>query len=205
MTGGGIRIGWAVTVAVAAAVSARPAQAHLVNTDLGSFYGGALHPLTAPEHLLPILALALLAGQQGAATARRILLAFPLGLAAGAWSAFTFPGWTVAYGINLVSFLVFGVLVAGNWRLPQGVLEALALVFGATHGYANGGAAGVAGVSKDLFLAGLLTTGIVVVTVVPAFVLRLDLVWGRMAVRVVGSWIAAIGLLMIALMVRPAA
>ena len=47
------------------------ASAHLVNTDVGEFYAGMLHPLTSPEHLLPTLALALLATSSGvpAATA----------------------------------------------------------------------------------------------------------------------------------------
>jgi nickel/cobalt exporter len=41
------------------------ASAHLVNTDVGEFYAGMMHPLTSAEHLLPTLALALLASQCG--------------------------------------------------------------------------------------------------------------------------------------------
>ena len=33
------------------------AHAHSVNKQFGDFYGGMLHPLTALEHLLPILGL----------------------------------------------------------------------------------------------------------------------------------------------------
>ena len=33
------------------------AAAHLVNTNVGEFYAGMMHPLTSAEHLLPILAL----------------------------------------------------------------------------------------------------------------------------------------------------
>jgi urease accessory protein len=39
------------------------ASAHLVNTNVGEFYVGMGHPLTSAEHLLPTLALALLAIQ----------------------------------------------------------------------------------------------------------------------------------------------
>jgi hydrogenase/urease accessory protein HupE len=34
-----------------------PAFAHLVNTKVGEFYAGMLHPLTSVEHLFPSLAL----------------------------------------------------------------------------------------------------------------------------------------------------
>jgi urease accessory protein len=43
-----------------------------------------LHPATALEHALPILALGLLAGQQGARAARSVLLVVPLALLLGA-------------------------------------------------------------------------------------------------------------------------
>lgn len=40
-------------------------------------YGGLVHPLTALKHPLPLLALGLLAGQQGTTTARRVLVVPP--------------------------------------------------------------------------------------------------------------------------------
>jgi nickel/cobalt transporter (NicO) family protein len=51
-----------ITVALGPLLPAR-ASAHLVNTDVGEFYAGMMHPLTSAEHLLPILVLALLASQ----------------------------------------------------------------------------------------------------------------------------------------------
>ena len=90
--------------------AATAAEAHLVNTDLGPFYGGLVHPLTALEHLLPLVALGLLAGQQGATTARRVLVALPLGLAGGAWLFYPRPTWTGIQVLNLLSLLVLGLL-----------------------------------------------------------------------------------------------
>ena len=60
-----------------------PASAHLVNTNVGEFYAGMLHPLTSAEHLLPTLALALLAIQCGTHAARTTLFVFPMALLAG--------------------------------------------------------------------------------------------------------------------------
>ena len=193
------------TLAGGAAVgAATAAEAHLVNTDLGPFYGGLVHPLTALEHLLPLMALGLLAGQQGTPTARRVLVAFPLGLAGGAWLSYPRLTWTGIQILNLLSLLVLGLLVAVNRHLPTGVTEGLSLIVGVTHGAANGAAAAAAGVSRELFVAGLLTTGVVLATLVPALVLSLRAAWTRVAVRVVGSWIAAVGLLMVSFALRTA-
>jgi hypothetical protein len=104
----------------------------------------------------------------------------------------------------LLSLLILGLLVAVNWHLPTGMTEGLSLIFGVTHGAANGVAAVAAGVLRDLFVTGLLTAGVVLATLVPALVLSLRAAWSQVAVRVVGSWIAAVGLLMVAFALRPA-
>jgi hydrogenase/urease accessory protein HupE len=184
--------------------AASAAEAHLVNTDLGPFYGGLVHPLTALEHLLPLVALGLLAGQQGSTAARRVLVLLPLGLAGGAWLSYPQPTWTGIQVLNLLSLLVLGLLVAVNPRLPTGVTEGLSVIVGITHGAANGVAAAVPGVSRELFVAGLLTASAVLATLVPALVLSLRAAWGVVAVRVAGSWIGAIGLLLCSLALRTA-
>ena len=75
--------------------SGSPAEAHLVTTGLGPAYDGILHFLTFPEDLVPVSMLALLAGQCGRQTARRILFVLPLawlvGGLAGMVARFTPP------------------------------------------------------------------------------------------------------------------
>ena len=51
------------------------AQAHLVTTGLGPVYDGAAHFVLSPEDLVPLLALALLAGLRGPAAGRAALFA----------------------------------------------------------------------------------------------------------------------------------
>ena len=126
----------------------------------------------------------------------------PLGLAGGAWLFYPRPAWTGIQVLNLLSLLVLGLLVAVNRRLPTGVTDSLSLIVGVTHGAANGAAAAAAGVSRELFVAGLLTAGVALATLVPALVLSLCTAWGGVAVRVVGSWIGAVGLLLCSLALR---
>jgi urease accessory protein len=173
------------------------AQAHLVNTQFGDFYAGMLHPVTALEHLLPMLALGLLAGQQGTAKARIVLFVFPVGLAIGAVLSLVNPTYTSLTYINFISFLILGALVAADWQIPKSVIFILATLFGITHGYVNGTALSK-GMSAHLFLPGFIMTGLIIVSLSPAMVLSLKAGWSRIAVRVAGSWITAIGMMMLA-------
>ncbi|MBC7799091.1 MAG: HupE/UreJ family protein, partial [Gemmatimonadaceae bacterium] len=75
------------------------ASAHLVQSGLGPFYDGLLHPLVSLEDLLPLLALGVLAGLRGAGHARWLLLVVPL-------------GWLGGFALNGVVTLGPGVLLA---------------------------------------------------------------------------------------------
>jgi hydrogenase/urease accessory protein HupE len=74
-----------------------------------------LHPVTAVGHALPLLALGLLGGQQGARPARWILLVLPLALLLGATLARLAPVLPWVPLVNKASFALLGVLVAGAW------------------------------------------------------------------------------------------
>ena len=63
-------------------LAAQPALAHPPPLGIGGFAGGLLHPLFVPAHLLAVLALGLLIGQQ-AAWARMAAFCFIAGLAVG--------------------------------------------------------------------------------------------------------------------------
>jgi urease accessory protein len=171
----------------------------------GDFYGGLLHPLTALEHVLPFLALGLLAGQQGARAARWLLLTFPLGLLVGTAFAAVAPAGYWLTPLNDASFVVLGLLLAAAWRLPLALLIALGLLFGLSHGYENGSAMTAATVPY-LFAPGVALSGFIVTALAGAATLALTARadWPRVAVRIAGSWIAAIGIMMIGLARPPA-
>jgi urease accessory protein len=158
-----------------------------------------LHPLTALEHVLPILALGLLAGQQGERAARWLVLVFPLALLCGAALAGVAPPFASARLLNVASFVVLGLLVAAGWRLPLSLLIVLGAAFGLSHGYENGRAM-APDTSVHLFMVGVAAAGGVVTALVSAASIDLAATpWTRVAVRIAGSWIAAIGIMMIGL------
>jgi urease accessory protein len=170
-------------------------EAHLNSTGLGPIYDGLIHFLTSPEDLLPVFALALWAGLRGPDYGRRALFALPtawligglLGLRAAA------PGGTA---LTCVSFLLLGGLLAADAKLSLRATTALAVIVGLFHGYLNGSGMGRPS-QGGLALLGLIFAVFVLVAIASASVVRLRRHWEHIAVRVMGSWIAACGLLML--------
>ena len=106
--------------------------------------------------------------------------------------------------VNILSAVLLGGLVAAARPLPSRVLYAIAILFGLTHGLANGEAIGP-GVKASLFVPGLGLAGFVVplyATGLSDFVSRRKPNWPRIAIRAAGSWIAAIGILVLAINAR---
>jgi urease accessory protein len=185
---------------LAGLVWAGPAYAHSLSNRVGDFYGGILHPLTALEHVLPFLALGLLAGQQGARAARWLLLVFPLGLLLGSAFAAVAPAGFWLTPLNHLSFVALGLLLAAAWRIPLALLLALGALIGLSHGYENGRDITTGG-ALPLFVPGVALVGFVITALASAATLALTARadWPRVAVRIAGSWIAAIGIMMIGL------
>ncbi len=176
--------------------------AHLVQTGFGDFYDGVAHLAVTPSDLLLVLGLGLLAGLRGAATARAVLVALPLawlcgGLIGSRWPA---GGSALAMATTL-SFGLAGALVALDRRLPRAAVVAVAGGAGLLHGYVHGATMAQAGMG-GIVLFGAVAAVFVASTLVPAAVVGLQAGWARIAVRVVGSWIAASGLLMLGWLAR---
>jgi hydrogenase/urease accessory protein HupE len=179
------------------------ASAHLVNTGLGPYYDGISHLALTPEDLLPTIALGLLAGLRGKAFGRRLLFYLPVVWLLGGVAGLLAPIPVGAPVVTAVSFLVFGGLVAADAKLPLGLVTTLAALLGLVHGGLNGAAMAQDGLGVGGLL-GIATAVFVVVTLSSAFVTSLRAPWTRIAVRVAGSWIVAIGLLMIGWALRGA-
>jgi urease accessory protein len=178
-------------------------HAHLVNTGLGPFYDGVSHLALTPEDLLPALALALLAGQRGSRAGRLALFALPLAWLVGGLAGLSVPTIQSATVLTTVSFLALGGLVAAEAPLAPRWVTGLALAVGLGHGYLNGAAMAQAKLGT-LGLVGIVSTLFVVVALAAALVVAIRVPWGRIAVRVAGSWIVAIGLLLLGWTLRPA-
>ena len=178
-----------------------PAEAHLNSTGMGPFYDGLMHFLMSPEDIVPVFALALLAGMRGANYGRRALFTLPvawlLGGLAGlsAVTAKPHPFAAAAW------FLLMGGLLAADAKVSLRVNTALAALLGVYHGYLNGTGMGRFE-TASVALLGLVFAVFVLIALAAAFVVWLRAHWARIAVRVAGSWIAASGLLMLGWAVR---
>lgn len=187
-------------VALATALLPLPAQAHLNSTGMGPVYDGLVHFLLSPEDLLPVIALALLAGLRGTAFGRTALFVLPAAWLLGGFIGLAAPI-NVTPLLTTFSFLLFGGLVAADAKLSLRAMTALAALLGLVHGFLNGGAMGQPGVGA-VALLGLVFAVFVLVALTASFVVSLRWPWTRIAVRVAGSWIVAFGLLMLGWAVR---
>lgn len=167
--------------------------AHIV-PGVTDFYAGLLHPLTAVEHVLVLVAVGLLAGQQARPVALRTLLLFVLLLAASAACARTIGAAVHLDTALLASIVAMGGLVAARWPLPASVVYASVGIVAVLHGVANVAEMRPA-MSLVRFVAGAALAAFIVTTYAVGAARRARAPWAEVAVRVAGSWIAAVGIL----------
>jgi urease accessory protein len=177
-----------------------PAQAHLIETGLGPVYDGITHFALSPEDLMPVFALAVLAGLRGKDQARLMIFVLPLAwLAAGVLGVST--NVVPPDSISWVLLVVLGGLVATDFRLPAGTTTLIAAVVGLLRGFDNGygmaqagpGLGGVVGIAGTVF---------VITALLVACATAWQSGWRRIGWRIAGSWIAASGLLLLSWSLR---
>ena len=187
----------AAAVALGLAITATPALAHPAPLGIGGFFGGLLHPLFVPAHVLAVLALGLLIGRQAAWT-RLAAIAFILGLAAGL-GVMTLGVVPLLMNETVLSFaLIAGLLVA----LARPVPEILGCVFAVLTGFCVALDSPPEAVTLSEANRMLLGTGIgaaLLLIATIAIAARLRPGWPHVAARVLGSWIAASAILVLAL------
>jgi urease accessory protein len=186
-------------VVAAVALTALPAvaQAHLVVTGMGPIYDGIDHFGLSPEDSAPVAALALFAGLRGPATTRLLLAVLPLAWLAGgliALDGLSAPATTLSVA-TAVAFLMIGGLLAANAQLQPAASAAVAAGLGLMRGFVDLSGAAFSG-GHLLTLAGMGASVFVVFALAASLTLPLKRFWMIVAVRVGGSWLAALGLLL---------
>jgi hydrogenase/urease accessory protein HupE len=181
-----------------------PAHAHSPIEGLGDFYAGALHPLLAPAHLIALLALGLAIGQRAGGNLQRakaplIALVASLPLALATHRMLGDPNTDRAL-LGLAAGL--GLIVAAQAALPPAVLALLAAATALNIGWGSGPGA-AEGAARALALAGTAGAALLLVAYVTVMTNLAVRPWLRIAVRVVGSWLAAAALLVLALSWAP--
>ncbi len=187
-----------LVAAAVLAVSAGPALAHPPPLGIPGFFGGVLHPLFVPAHLMAIVALGLLIGQQAGRWGRVVPAEFVAALIAGL-VALTFgiaPRDADVVALTLAA--ACGLMSAFGRSLPQLVGYVLAALIG--FAVALDSPPDVISVREaNLMLIGTGLGATVLLIAVTEASLRLARQWQRIAVRTCGSWIAASAILVLAL------
>ena len=184
---------------------ANTAQAHLVTSGAGPFFDGVAHFFVSLDDLLVVVALSLFAGLLGKASARWVLLSLPLawliGMLLGVYFAMPWDSDAWATGGTL---MVAGLFLAVNPTLPVWGVAVMVAALGFCHGSWNGVAMRATQTSTIASL-GIVTAATVVTLLLSATAASVHIPWQKIALRVIGSWIAAFGLLALAWHFRPAA
>ncbi|WP_349629015.1 HupE/UreJ family protein [Bradyrhizobium diazoefficiens] len=183
---------------------AHAAEAHIVAARLGDFYMGASHPLTDLQDVLLWVSTGILAGMLGTTKGRLLILVFPLGLLAGLSLGSHFGAAATQFA-DATMMLAIGMLLAAAVQVPTFVLCAIAFAVAVIRGAANGAELGP-DTDRLLFAVGLVCVGYAVITLTTALTAMFRQTtsdntasWRTIAVRALGGWIAAIGLMMASL------
>jgi hydrogenase/urease accessory protein HupE len=172
--------------------------AHSPIEGIDKFYGGLLHPVFVPAHLLLLIALGLFIGQRGAKDNQSAVLVFVVAVAVGLIAAWFSVGNSLEVLILSGAALV-GILIVSSFavnRLLCALIAALAgLLLGADSAQDTLS-------DKEKFVS-LLGNGLGLYLL---FLYPMGLAdifnkkpWQKIGVRVIGSWIAASSLLVLAL------
>jgi hydrogenase/urease accessory protein HupE len=173
------------------------AQAHTAVQNVGSFWSGVAHLLTSLDQLAFLLGLAIwtsfLDPRYDAlmlgATFTAALIGTVLGSVAGAGFDFAMP----------MAALVLAAGLAGAIRLRLGAVPLLGLASAGALVLGGAGADATAGLSPGLFALGSSIAAVCVLSYGLLAARCLETEWGRIARRAGASWIAAIGLMILAL------
>jgi urease accessory protein len=194
-----LRPSWLLPVCLCFLALPATADAHVTVQGMGEFVNGLAHPVTTPAHVLILLGLGSLLGQQAPLQLKMPLLVFaPLSAIA---LFFTTTGLvTMVYQPVLIGIaLCVGTLVALELRVAPVLSSALcaagALVIGL-----DSGTQSPAAIAMAKALVGTWISQLVVLADLAFYVsFWSKKKWVKVGVRVVGSWIIAISFLVLAL------
>jgi urease accessory protein len=192
----------AVCVPLLVAGLVDPAAAHSPIKGIGTFYNGLLHPVLVPAHLLVLAAIGLLIGQQAPRTSRYALPAFAAAVALALLVTSSLPqplpAWPIL-AVAIIAGLVVAFSLAARWVLTA----LLAILAGAFVGF-DSTPDGIPAQQVWLALSGTALGASLIVTYLGGVAAWLDRPWQKIAVRVLGSWVAASAILVLALDLMPA-
>jgi len=163
---------------------------------LSGFVAGLMHPLSITAHVVALMGLGLMIGQQ--LRRRATLVAFTLGLIVGLAALAAAVGETRAPLVLLSGAALAGLAAASGWPVPSILGGPLALIVGTAIGLDS--PPRVASIAAaNAALVGTALAAFAAVAVIAVITGQLRQGWPRIGVRVLGSWIAAAAILVVTL------
>jgi hypothetical protein len=159
--------------------------------------GGLLNPLLTPAHALMLLALALCAGQR---KSRAVLLVFAVGLIGGFVAIALAVEAMSARVVLLAVAAALGVMAAAAWA-PKLLAWPLAAIAGATLAL-DSPPQTVTIAAAYATLAGTALGACAMLLVLATIAGHANAGWQRLGLRILGSWIAASAILVLAVQLR---
>jgi urease accessory protein len=166
---------------------------------LQAFTEGLLDPVSVPAHVLALVALGLFISRQPDRGVAFMVFAAALigGLVAIAFAV----GATPARSVLLANTTIVGVLVATGWAPPKPIGWLLAAIAGAAVALDSPPQA-ITIAEANATLAGTALGACTVMCVVIAVASYATRRWHELGVRILGSWIAASAILVLAVLLR---
>ncbi len=165
------------------------------------FIQGVLHPLLMPAHLLLLLALGLLVGQQGVGALKPLCAVLLLSVLLACVSTLH---WRLRLDLEvalLVCAMVTGVLAVLRLELPRWPLILLGILAGVLVGLDSAAPRipGLRGHKIHMLLAGTVLSSTLIMLICALLALMLRHLLEGIVIRVLGAWIAAGAILVLAL------
>jgi hydrogenase/urease accessory protein HupE len=189
--------------------AAAPAAAHTITPGTTGFTDGLHHPFGLPPHIMMILGIGLLLGQQEIAAWRGplygCLAGLGLGLAGG--PLLVSPALDARLAVAL---LALAVLLGGMVALARPLPSLLLLALGTLTGFGLGLDSAPEGGTLQQTFGALAGSGFAMTFALLNVALLAQYAhsqvgrraWQKIGVRIVGSWIAAAGIMVLALQLR---
>ena len=168
------------------------------------FWQGCLHPLIVPAHLMVLLALGLLLGQQDKSLLRTGLINFLLSLSLALVLTWVLPRTQHSDLSLLVLALSLGSLVILKLRLNLTLVLTLSVMTGRLVGL-DSAITALPGLDKSKIYLQLLGTGLsatLILSLLALLSFYLNKLLAGIAVRVIGAWVTAGSLMVLALLLN---
>jgi hydrogenase/urease accessory protein HupE len=176
----------------ALALATNPAIAHDVVPGVGGLYGGLVHPFLVPGHVLALTGLGLFLGVQPRRLGMGLTALFAASLIVGLMAIVSAVSPVYQDNVVLVVAVVAGILVA--LARPVAALISLPLVV-----MLDSVPHEISMQTTLLALVGAAIAAFIVATFVAEIARTAARDWQRIGVRILGSWIAASAILVLAL------